>query len=85
MSPIQMHPSRRRAALVFIYITVVLDTLAFGIVIPVLPHLIEQLAGGGIAVAAWWVGVFSTVFAVVQFAFSPVQGGRCRIDSGAAP
>ena len=48
--------------------------LAFGIVIPVLPHLIEQLAGGGIANAAWWVGIFSTVFAVVQFAFSPVQG-----------
>ncbi|MGA7297007.1 MAG: TCR/Tet family MFS transporter [Rhodanobacteraceae bacterium] len=69
-----LHASRRRAALVFIYITVVLDMLAFGIVIPVLPHLIEQLAGGGIAEAAWWVGVFSTVFAAVQFAFSPVQG-----------
>ena len=69
----EMHP-RRRAAVALIYITVVLDMLAFGIVIPVLPHLIEQLAGGGIANAAWWVGVFSTVFAAVQFAFSPVQG-----------
>ncbi|WP_199099857.1 TCR/Tet family MFS transporter [Dyella sp. ASV21] len=66
--------SRRGAALVLIYITVVLDMLGFGIVIPVLPHLVEQLAGGGIANAAWWVGVFSTVFAAVQFAFSPVQG-----------
>jgi DHA1 family tetracycline resistance protein-like MFS transporter len=65
---------RRRAALALIYVTVVLDMLAFGIVIPVLPHLIEQLAGGGISRAAWWVGVFSTVFALVQFAFSPVQG-----------
>jgi len=65
---------RRRAAVAFIFVTVVLDMLAFGIVIPVLPHLIEQLAGGGIANAAWWVGVFSTVFAIVQFAFSPVQG-----------
>jgi DHA1 family tetracycline resistance protein-like MFS transporter len=69
----ELHP-RRRAAVALIYITVVLDMLAFGIVIPVLPHLIEQLAGGGIANAAWWVGVFSTVFAAVQFAFSPVQG-----------
>jgi DHA1 family tetracycline resistance protein-like MFS transporter len=69
----ELHP-RRRAALAFIFVTVVLDMLAFGIVIPVLPHLIEQLAGGGIANAAWWVGVFSTVFAIVQFAFSPVQG-----------
>ena len=66
--------TRRRAAVAFIFVTVLLDMLAFGIVIPVLPHLIEQLAGGGIARAAWWVGVFSTVFAVVQFAFSPVQG-----------
>ena len=65
---------RRRAAVAFIFITVMLDMLAFGIVIPVLPRLVEQLAGGGIANAAWWVGVFSTVFAVVQFAFSPVQG-----------
>ena len=37
--------------------------LAFGIIIPVLPHLIEQLSGGGTANAAWWVGVLSTVFA----------------------
>jgi DHA1 family tetracycline resistance protein-like MFS transporter len=69
----ELHP-RRRAAVAFIYITVVLDMLAFGIVIPVLPHLIEQLAGGGIANAAWWVGVFGTVFAIVQFACSPIQG-----------
>jgi MFS transporter, DHA1 family, tetracycline resistance protein len=66
--------TRRRAAVAFIFVTVFLDILAFGIIIPVLPHLIEQLAGGGIARAAWWVGVFSTVFAVVQFASSPVQG-----------
>ncbi|UJJ55553.1 TCR/Tet family MFS transporter [Rhodanobacter thiooxydans] len=65
---------RHRAALAFIYVTVLLDMLAFGIIIPVLPHLIEQLAGGGIAKAAWWVGIFSTVFAIVQFVFAPVQG-----------
>lgn len=68
------HQPRRRAALAFIYVTVVLDMLAFGVVIPVLPHLIEQLAGGGISNAIWWVGVFSTAFAIVQFAFSPIQG-----------
>lgn len=67
-------PPRRRAAVAFIFVTVLLDMLAFGIVIPVLPHLVEQLAGGGISQAAWWVGVFSTVFAIVQFVFSPVQG-----------
>lgn len=66
--------ARRHAAFAFIFVTVLLDMLAFGIVVPVLPHLIEQLIGGGIARAAWWGGIFSTVFAIVQFAFSPVQG-----------
>ncbi|HEX7817549.1 MAG TPA: TCR/Tet family MFS transporter [Dyella sp.] len=69
-----MTHQRRRAAVAFIFVTVVLDMLAFGIVIPVLPHLIEQLDGGGIANAAWWVGIFSTAFALVQFLFSPIQG-----------
>jgi DHA1 family tetracycline resistance protein-like MFS transporter len=64
----------RRAALAFIFVTVLLDMLAFGIIVPVLPHLIEQLIGGGIASAAWWMGVFSTVFAVTQFVFAPIQG-----------
>ncbi|HEV7777547.1 MAG TPA: TCR/Tet family MFS transporter [Luteibacter sp.] len=71
------HPiqeNRRRAAVVFIFITVLIDILAFGIIIPVLPHLIEQMVGGGVSNAAWWVGIFGTIFAVVQFASSPVQG-----------
>jgi len=64
----------RRAALIFIFVTVLIDILSFGIIIPVLPHLVEQLAGGGIAKAAMWVGVFGTLFALIQFVCSPVQG-----------
>jgi len=71
--PLSVTPPRR-AAFAFIFVTVLLDMLAFGIIVPVLPHLIEQLIGGGIAAAAWWVGTFSTVFALVQFVFSPIQG-----------
>ena len=67
-------PTRRRAALIFIFVTVLIDILSFGIIIPVLPHLVEELAGGGIAKAAMWVGVFGTLFAAIQFAFSPIQG-----------
>jgi DHA1 family tetracycline resistance protein-like MFS transporter len=73
-SPSPTVTAPRRAAFAFIFVTVLLDMLAFGIIVPVLPHLIEQLIGGGIAAAAWWVGIFSTVFALVQFVFSPVQG-----------
>lgn len=64
----------RRAAVIFIFITVLIDILAFGIIIPVLPHLIEQMTGNTVSNAAWWVGVFGTVFAIVQFVFSPIQG-----------
>jgi len=64
----------RRAALIFIFVTVLIDILSFGIIIPVLPHLVEQLAGGGVAKAAMWVGVFGTLFAAIQFACAPIQG-----------
>jgi DHA1 family tetracycline resistance protein-like MFS transporter len=66
--------SRHRAALAFIFVTVTLDMLAFGIIIPVMPHLIVELIGGSIAKAAVWVGAISTLFMLMQFVFSPVQG-----------
>lgn len=66
--------SRHHAALAFIFVTVTLDMLAFGIIIPVLPHLVIELTGGGLANAALWVGVISTLFMLMQFLFSPVQG-----------
>jgi DHA1 family tetracycline resistance protein-like MFS transporter len=66
--------SRRRAALIFIFVTVLVDVLAFGLVIPVLPHLVEDLAGGDVVEAAHWVGVFSTTFAIIQLVSSPIQG-----------
>ncbi|MGH8115027.1 MAG: tetracycline resistance MFS efflux pump, partial [Rhodanobacteraceae bacterium] len=53
------HP-RRRAAVIFIFVTVTIDMLSFGIIIPVLPHLIVELIGGSIAKAAVWSSAFST-------------------------
>lgn len=64
----------RRAALVFIFFTVAIDILAFGLIIPVLPHLIEDFLGNDTARAAMWVGIFVTVYALMQFAATPVQG-----------
>ncbi len=74
MEPVGVHSPPRRAALAFIFVTVLIDILSFGIIIPVLPHLVEQLVGGSIARAAVWTGVFSTMFALIQFVFSPIQG-----------
>ena len=67
-------PGPRRATLVFILVTVTLDMLAFGIVIPVLPKLILDFTGGSATSAAWWQGVFGTLFAAIQFFFAPVLG-----------
>ena len=67
-------PPARRAALAFIFITVLIDVLSFGLIIPVLPHLVQKLNGGDLEHAAYWVGVFGMVFAAVQFLSSPIQG-----------
>ena len=66
--------SRRKAALVFIFVTVLIDILSFGLIIPVLPHLIENFVNGNVSSAAIWYGWFSTVFMLMQFIFTPVQG-----------
>jgi DHA1 family tetracycline resistance protein-like MFS transporter len=66
--------ARYRAAFAFIFVTVLLDMLALGMVIPVLPKLIESFVSGDTARASEYVGVFATVWALMQFVFSPVQG-----------
>lgn len=65
---------RRKAALGFIFATALMDVLSIGIIIPVLPHLIEQFVNGDTATAAKWVGVFGAVWALMQFIFSPIMG-----------
>ncbi|HTY12167.1 MAG TPA: TCR/Tet family MFS transporter [Bacteroidota bacterium] len=77
--------SSRPAATAFIFVTVVLDVLALGIIIPVLPKLVEIFLGGDTARAAEMFGLFGTVWALMQFIFSPVLGalsdqyGRRRV------
>ncbi len=64
----------RPAAFIFIFITVVLDMLAIGIIIPVLPKLIEHFMAGNTVQAAEIVGIFGTAWAIMQFIFSPALG-----------
>ena len=64
----------RPAALVFIFITVMIDMIAMGLTAPVLPTLIQKMAGSPTS-AGWMNGLFVTVFALMQFVFSPVLGG----------
>jgi DHA1 family tetracycline resistance protein-like MFS transporter len=64
----------RKAAVAFIFITVMLDMLAIGLIAPVLPKLVLNFLGGNAPSGAKWFGIFGTVFALMQFLFSPVLG-----------
>jgi DHA1 family tetracycline resistance protein-like MFS transporter len=65
---------KRNAALIFIFITVLIDVLSFGLIIPVLPGLVRQFTGGNFAQASMWIGVFGFLFASIQFFSAPIQG-----------
>jgi len=64
----------RQAAALFILFTVLLDMLSFGIIIPVLPKLVENFMGGDTARAAELFGYMGTAWALMQFICSPIQG-----------
>jgi DHA1 family tetracycline resistance protein-like MFS transporter len=66
--------ANRRAALAFIYVTIVLDTLALGILIPVLPPLLRDFVSGDKVVAAATYGLLVTIWGLMQFLFSPLIG-----------
>jgi len=64
----------RGAAVIFIFVTILLDTLALGIIIPILPKLIESFVDNDTANAARIFGLFGTAWALMQFFFSPILG-----------
>ena len=68
------HTTARPAALIFIFITVMLDMLALGMIVPVLAPLVATFLGGDTARAASVYGLFGTVWALMQFVASPVLG-----------
>ncbi len=64
----------RRSAVAFIFVTVLLDMMALGLVIPVLPRLVMGFEGGDAQAAAEIYGVMVTLWAFMQFLFSPLIG-----------
>ena len=68
------HGPVRKAALAFILITVTLDMLALGMIAPVLPRLIESFLSGSAVNTARMLGLFGTVWALMQFLASPLLG-----------
>ena len=65
----------RGAAVAFIFVTILLDMLALGLILPVLPKLVQSFVDDDTASAARIFGLFGTAWAVMQFFFSPILGG----------
>lgn len=64
----------RKAAIGFIFVTLFIDSIGWGLIIPVLPDLIAKLKGIPVNVASTYGGFLLAVFAITQFAFAPVIG-----------
>jgi DHA1 family tetracycline resistance protein-like MFS transporter len=64
----------RGGAIAFILVTLFIDILGIGIVIPVLPELVKQFVGGSTAMAGWYVGIIGATYSLMQFIFAPILG-----------
>lgn len=64
----------REPALAFIFVTLFLDIFGIGLIVPILPKLIEELAGAGISTASTLYGLLAAVYSLMQFIFAPVLG-----------
>ncbi|SDJ07149.1 TCR/Tet family MFS transporter [Lutimaribacter saemankumensis] len=63
-----------RLPVFFILLTVILNAMGIGLILPVMPDLIREVNGGDISGAAIWGGILSASFAVMQFLFAPLVG-----------
>lgn len=63
-----------KASLTFIFITMLIDVIGLGIIIPVVPGLIEELIEGNISEASVYGGLLTFAYAIMQFIFSPIIG-----------
>jgi DHA1 family tetracycline resistance protein-like MFS transporter len=64
----------RKAAVLFIFATALMDVISLGIMIPVLPNLVKQFAGGDTALAAQYTIAFAVTWGLMQFFFGPIVG-----------
>lgn len=67
--------ARRQAGILFIWVTLFIDILGIGIVIPVLPGLVKELLGAEESVTAVYYGIIVASYATMQFLFAPILGG----------
>ena len=64
----------RKPALGFIFVTLVLDVLGIGLIIPILPKLVESFHGGSVTAASHTYGLLAALYSLMQFLFAPLLG-----------
>ncbi len=70
-----MSQKKRSAAIGFIFVTLLIDVMGIGIIIPTMPTLIRGFTGGDLSTASQYSGWLMASYAIMQFIFSPVLGG----------
>jgi DHA1 family tetracycline resistance protein-like MFS transporter len=76
---------RRKPAIIFIFITLVLDIIGIGLIVPILPKLVESFQGGDVVAASHTYGALAALYSLMQFVFAPLLGslsdrfGRRRV------
>ncbi len=66
---------KKQAALIFIFITVLIDILGIGLIIPVVPALISELTGFDNSTSSLFGGILAATYAITQFFAAPILGG----------
>jgi DHA1 family tetracycline resistance protein-like MFS transporter len=69
-----MKKNQKQAAIGFIFLTMLIDITGWGIIIPVIPKLIEELIHGGVSEASKYGGWLTFAYAITQFLFAPLIG-----------
>ncbi|MDH4460301.1 MAG: TCR/Tet family MFS transporter [Spirosomataceae bacterium] len=67
--------SKKNAAIIFIFITLLIDVLGIGLIIPVLPALLQELTGKSLSEISQYSGWMMACYSIMQFIFSPIMGG----------
>jgi MFS transporter, DHA1 family, tetracycline resistance protein len=67
--------NNNRLALTFIFFSILIDVIGLGIIIPVLPSLIQEMSGGSLSEASQYGGLMMFTYAAFEFLFAPVMGG----------
>jgi DHA1 family tetracycline resistance protein-like MFS transporter len=67
-------PRETRLPILFIVLTVVIEAMGIGLILPVMPDLLREVQGVGLAGAALWGGILASAYSLMQFLFSPTIG-----------